>query len=141
MVGFNPDGSIILPAGMAREKDDQEGRMRHGRCVRVRKEVVNDRPPKKCVLHVKVSEKVPMVDVMMVPYKGFVSATITPTRFNKINDKEAQVEIGSEFRRCSDCEALIKRFGEQLEGNIIVEDGNCASRKREQEFCDEDYFD
>ena len=141
MVEFNPDGSIKLPAGMAREKKDLEDRMRLGKCVHIRKEVVSKWAPKKCLLHLKVSEKVQTVDVMMIPYRGFVSTTITPTKFNKTGEREAQVEIGSEFRRCSDCDALIKRFGEQLEGNSIVDDGNCETRRREQDFCEEDYFD
>jgi len=141
MIDFNPDGSIKLPTGMAREKKDFEDRMRLGRCVHIRKEVVSKWAPKKCMIHIRVSEKVPSVDVMLLPYKGFVSNTITPTKFIKDSEREAKVEIGSEFRRCSDCDLLIKRFGEQLEGNSIVDDGNCETKRHEQEFCEEDYFD
>ena len=62
-----------------------------------------------------------------------------PAKLTKINEKEFKFEIGTCFSRCRDCNSLISRFREHLDGNIIEDQGTCTFKKRE--FCYEDYFE
>jgi hypothetical protein len=136
MVEFNPDGSIKLPASLAANLARKEMKLKKERCILVKKELV-DFKPKKCVLHIKVSE--------VFEDAGFVSAIFrslqrdTPAKLIKIDEREFDIEIGTDFKRCSDCKALVRRFREYLEGNMIEEKGSCTLK--EKDFYYEDYFD
>ena len=136
MVEFNPDGSIKIPASIAANIERKELKLKKERCILVKKELV-DFKPKKCVLHIKVSEA--------FPDSGFVSAIFhslqldTPVKLVKISEREYDIEIGTDFKRCSDCNTISRRFREYLEGNMIEEKGSCTQKERD--FYYEDYFD
>ena len=136
MVEFNPDGSIKIPVSIAANQERKELKLKKERCILVKKELV-DFKPKKCVLHIRVSEAFPDSD--------FVSAIFhslqldTPVKLVKISEREFDIEIGTDFKRCSDCNVISRRFREYLEGNMIEEKGSCTQKERD--FYYEDYFD
>ena len=137
---FNPDGSIKLPKELQENKDNTEQRMKNQRCLLVRKDLVYDRAPKKCVLSIKLSDNLNDPNFVEKTYKFFIEQSETPTKHIKINEKEHQIEIGSDFRRCSDCANLISRFKSFLYDNVIVEKGSCTFERKTQDFCYEDHF-
>ena len=140
MIEFNKDGSMKLPEAHLKNKLDNENRMKNARCIKVRKEVVSDRPPKKCLLKITLSEK--MIDNRFINtiFNYFQQQSEVPAKLKKLNEKEFEVEIGTCFRRCSDCTSLVGRFREFLDGNLIEEKTECPYRPNNN-FAYEDYFD
>jgi len=136
MVEFNPDGSIKIPGSLAANLARKELKLKREKCILIKKEFL-DFKPKKCVLHIKVSEA--------FENSNFVSAIFhslqldTPVKLVKINEQEYDIEIGTDFKRCSDCNIISRRFREYLEGNMIEEKGSCP--KKEKNFYYEDYFE
>lgn len=133
MIGFNPDGSVIIPGALAESKLKIENRLKKERCMFVRKELV-DFKPKKCVLHFRISDA--------VNDTGFVSSIVNfrssvPVKLVKINEKEFTVEIGSDFKRCSDCNTLLNRFKEFID--VIEDRGSCSQKERV--FGYDEYFE
>ena len=138
MIEFNPDGSIKIPANVAANQAKKEMRMKKQRCIHVKKELV-DFKPKKCVLHIKVSEAFEDSNFISNIFTSFKNQADTPSKLLKITEREFDIEIGTDFRRCSDCNSLIRRFREFLNGNIIVDKGSCTQKERN--FSYEDYFE
>ena len=136
MVEFNPDGSIKIPSSIAANLERKKLKLKREKCILIKKEFL-DFKPKKCVLHIKVSEA--------FENSNFVSAIFhslqldTPVKLVKINEQEYDIEIGTDFKRCSDCNTISRRFREYLEGNMIEEKGSCP--KKEKNFYYEDYFE
>lgn len=139
MIQFNEDGSIKLPENFQKQKDNQEKRMQKGRCILIRKDLVSSKPPKKCSLQIKLSDMIYDNSFVERVHNVFRERAEVPTKLKKISEKEFEIEIGTCFRRCSDCNTLIARFRNSLDGNIIEDKGSCTYEKRE--FCYEDYFD
>jgi hypothetical protein len=141
---FNADGSIKLPTQLAVAAADKERQMKVGRCFHVRKEVLSGAQApggKKCVLHVTVSDK--MLAEMPVEkiHKWFLQANPeTPTKVVKIDASRYTVEIGTAFRRCSDCTSFINRLKSYADGNIVMEKGFCSYEGPQRNFSYEDYF-
>ena len=141
MIEFNPDGSIKLPEKMAKHKAKQEYKMKDFRCIKVRKEVISTRAPKSCALHFTLSEKIFDARFVDTIYDEWRRTCDTPSRLLKESPKEFKVELGTNFRRCSDCTSLIKRY-HNFVNNIIENQGNCSYRQNQQaRFNYEDYFD
>ncbi len=136
MIGFNPDGSIKLPEQFAQKKE----KLSSQRCIKIKREIVNDSAPKKCVLHITLSDVIPDNRFIENIYGYFKNRATVPNSIKKINEKEFDVEIGTDFRRCSDCSSLINEYREFLEGNIIEEKGSCTFEGMKKNFCYEDYF-
>ena len=61
-------------------------------------------------------------------------------KFNKINDKEFEIEVGTNFRRCSDCNKLVNQYREFMDGCVIEDKGSCTHEPRSN-FSYEDHFD
>ena len=61
-----------------------------------------------------------------------------PIKIEKINDKQFEIEIGTDFKRCTDCNRLINRYKEYLEWNFIEEKGSCTFEGRARKFYFED---
>ena len=141
MVEFNPDGSIKLPEHLAKKKQEDEYRLQKGRCILIKKELISDRSPKKCSLHIKLSEAFSDNNFVDVIYKYFNENSEVPSKLIKLNDKEFDVEIGTCFSRCRDCNSLVARFRDHLDGNIIEDKGSCTFEGRKQSFCYEDHFE
>ena len=143
MFEFNKDGSLKLPDNVIKQKQEKEYRLEKGKCVLIKKEVTSYTTPKTCILHLKLSD--PITDNRFVEtiYKIFSQNSTTPLRITKINEKEFDLEIGTSFRRCSECINLINRFKGFLYGNVIEEKGSCTYENtiRKDNFCFEDYFD
>jgi hypothetical protein len=141
MIEFNEDGSIKLPDAMAKKKFDNNNKLKNQRSISLKRAVVYDKSPKKCVLHIKISDMLNEEYVSRV-YGFFKEKAEVPTKLLKVSDKEFDVEIGTCFRRCSDCNSLVSRFRESLDGNIIEDKGSCTFKGRDSDsFCYEDYFD
>ena len=55
---FNEDGSLKLSQGTIQKKLETENRLKRGRCIRIKKEMVNFSAPKKCLLHLTLSQAI-----------------------------------------------------------------------------------
>lgn len=133
MIGFNPDGSVQVPGALVESKLKIENRLKKDRCMLVRKELVDFRP-KKCVLHLTISDA--------VSDSGFVSSVLNfrfsvPLKLVKISEKEFTIEIGTDFKRCSDCTTLLNKFKEFID--VIEDRGSCSQKERV--FGYDDYFE
>jgi hypothetical protein len=140
MANFNPDSSLRLPPRLAERNMQNSSRMQSQRCIRIRRSIVSSTAPKKCALHITLSDA--FRDNMFISniYKGFRERSTVPSNLKKINEKEFEVEIGTDFRRCTDCCALVGLYREFLDGNIIEEKGGCTFLDR-KEMHYEDYFE
>ena len=96
--------------------------------------------PKKCVLHITLSDAFSDNVFIETIYNYFKEKAAVPSNIKKINEKEFEVEIGTDFRRCTDCNSLIKRYREFLDGNIIEEKGGCTFGGEKKNFSYEDHF-
>lgn len=141
MVEFNPDGSIKMPSHMAKRKEDNKDKLLRQRCLKIRREIVNFDSPKKCVLHIILSERITDNRFIQNLYDYFKDTSSVPAKITKISEKEFDVEIGTDFRRCTDCNDLINRYREFMDGNIIEEKGSCTFEGRIKNFAYEDYFE
>ena len=138
MVEFNPDGSIKLPELFARKKQENKEKLKQQRCILIKREIVSFTAPKKCVLHITLSDTLSDNRFIETIYKYFKEKASVPNKLVKINEKEFKVEIGTAFRRCTDCNSLINRYREFLNGNLIDDKGSCMFEGRS--YCYEDYF-
>ncbi|MCX6706597.1 MAG: hypothetical protein NT001_00435 [Candidatus Woesearchaeota archaeon] len=145
MIEFNEDGSLKLYAHMEKKKKEDEHRMSIGRCIHIKKEMVNFTAPKKCVLHLKLSDAINDNRFIESVHRQFNENSTVPSKLIKINEKEFNVEIGTDFKRCSDCTKLISLLREFVSDNVIEEAGNCFYNNpfggQNRNFSYEDYFD
>ena len=141
MIEFNPDGSIKVPKQFAMKKEEDKERLKKQRCIQVKREVVSFTAPKKCVLNIIVSDIISDTRFIENLYNYFKEKAQVHSKFVKVDEKQFEIEIGTDFRRCSDCNSLINRYREFLDGNIIDIKGSCTSEGRKKNFCYEDYFD
>ena len=141
MMQFNPDGSLKLSQKTVAQKKDNEDRMINSRCVLIRKEIVNFSAPKKCLLHLKISEAIADNRFVLTTYNYFKENAAVPSKMMKINDKEFDIEIGTDFRRCTDCTNLVNRYRESSDGNIIEQKGSCTFSGFRNNFSYEDHFE
>jgi len=139
MIEFNPDGSIKLPNNISEEKKKKEHRIKNTRCAQVRKEVVSTYAPKKCMLHIDLSEKIQDTKYIEKAFDDSRNNSETPIKVIKIEDNRYAIEIGSSFRRCSECNQIIGRLRDILDGNVILDKGSCTLKERE--FTYEDHFE
>ncbi len=141
MAEFNPDGSLKLPESIIRNKDRKKIKLQRERCILIKKEIVSDRTPKKCNLHIKLSEKFTDNSFIKNIHHYFSNNSEVPSKLIKLNDKEFDVAIGTCFSRCKDCTSLINRYREHLDGNVIEEKGSCSFEGIKRSFSYEDYFE
>ena len=144
MVEFNEDGSMKIPTILLKNKQEKEYKLSKGRCVLIKKEIVSFKPPKKCVLHLILSEAINDNRFVETTYKYFCENSEVPSKFIKLGEKEFNIEIGTHFKRCSDCTNLINRFKEFLDGNVLEEKGSCTYERGSfggSKFCFEDHFE
>ena len=140
MIEFNSDGSIKLPDNLARQKQENIQRMQCQRCMKIHKEIVNSHSPKKCALQITLSDAIKDNRFVQTLYDEFKQRASVPSKLKQNSDKEFEVEIGTDFRRCSDCCSLINKYREFLDGNVIEEKGTCTFEGRKN-MAYEDYFD
>ncbi len=137
---FNPDGSLKLPDTLAKQKQEHTQKMQCQRCIKIRKEIVSSYSPKKCALQITLSHAISDNRFIQTLYHEFKQHATVPTKLKQDSDKEFNIEISTDFRRCSDCCALINKYKEFLDGNVIEEKGACSFEGRKN-FAYEDYFD
>ncbi|MDP7323984.1 MAG: hypothetical protein QF632_04460 [Candidatus Woesearchaeota archaeon] len=139
MVEFNPDGSLKLPEHIVKEKDQNKDRLKTQRCIKIKRELVSVESPKKCVLHLTLSEGISDDRFIDTIHKEFSEKASVPSRILKVGDRKFEVHIGTDFRRCSDCRTLRCQYREFLDGNMIDVKGGCTFE--DDNFNYEDYFD
>ncbi len=140
MIEFNPDGSIKLPERLAKKKEENNKKLKQQRCILVQRELVNTSAPKKCSLQITLSEALTDNRFIETIYNYFKAKASVPSKLIKIDEKQFKVEIGTDFRRCTDCNSLVNEYREFLEGNIIEKKGGCTFEGRKKNFYYEDYF-
>ena len=141
MIEFNPDGSLKLPGHVQQKIKENEQKMKSQRCIKIVKKVVSFDAPKKCVLKITLSNAINDIRFIDNIYGYFRESAAVPTKLIKINEREFEIEVGTDFRRCTDCNSLIGRYKEFLDGNIIEEKGSCTFEGFKKSFEYEDYFD
>ena len=141
MVAFNPDGSIKWPEKFVKNKEEDKEKLTNRRYIKVSREVVNFSAPKKCILHITVSKLFKDTRFVETTYAYFKEKASVPNKITKINEYEFDVEIGTDFKRCTDCMSLINKYRDFLDGCIIEEKGSCTFEGRKTNFSYADYFD
>ncbi|HLC50623.1 MAG TPA: hypothetical protein VJI97_04315 [Candidatus Nanoarchaeia archaeon] len=142
MIEFNPDGSIKIPDFMQKRIQENQDKFSNNPCILIKKEVVNFTAPKKCVLHMKISDKIHSSEFVDAAFRQIREASSVPLKINKLNEKEFEIEVGTHFKRCSDCTNLIRKYKEIMHGNLIEEKGNCTySGFASNSFFYEDHFE
>ena len=141
MFEFNPDGSIKLPGKVTAQKEAKQSKMKNQRCIKVKREVVNFSAPKKCCLHITLSDSINDSRFVTNIFNMFKNRASVPCSILPVDEKKFEVTIETDFRRCSDCQSLIGNYREFLDGNMIEEKGSCTYEGRKNSFTYEDYFD
>ena len=136
---FNPDGSLKLPGSAQKKNDLEKRRMRIGKCIKLERDVVQTKAPKKCHLHISLSDAIQDKRFIDTIYSAFRKRASVPSKMIKIDEKSYMVEIGTDFKRCTDCCSLISEYRQFLDGNMIEKKGSCTfGMKKSFEY--EDYF-
>ncbi len=133
---FNPDGSLKVPEHLKQNKE----KLKTQRCIKVKRELASTTPPKKCILHLTLSEAINDNRFISTIYACFNENASVRTKLIKIDEKNFEVHIETNLRRCTDCNSLINKYREFLDGNIVEDKGSCTFESI-KEFCYEDYFD
>ena len=141
MFQFNPDGSLKISQTAIRAKEDNTQRMKTSRCLHIIKELAQSTPPKKCILYITLSDAIVDNRFVETTHQYFKQESSTPTKLIKINEKEFQIEIGTDFRRCTDCCNLVNRYRDFLDGNIIEKKQGCTFEGFKKNFSYEDHFE
>jgi hypothetical protein len=113
--------------------------MQNERCISVRKEVISDRSPKKCAIYLTLSKKVNDARFIETLYGEFSKKTESTTSLRKISEEEYIVEIGTCYRRCTDCCSFVAELKEFI--NMVEERGSCTFERKTPNFRYEDHFD
>ena len=138
MVEFNSDGSIKLPDKLQKIRIEQDDKLKNTRCILIKKDVVRFEAPKKCMLNLQISEKIS--DVRFIGH--IINGLKTETEIKLITDiDQFGIEIGTSYKRCSDCQRIIGEIREHLSGSIILHNGNCPMENKKPNFSYDDYFD
>ena len=140
MVEFNPDGSLRLPAMVLKRREENNNKLRSQRCINIKKEVVSFTAPKKCALNIILSDAFNDNQFVTNIFNYFKEKASTPCSIKKVDEKNFIIEIGTDFKRCTDCTSLIKEYREFLFNNVIEEKGSCTFEGRKTDFSYEDYF-
>lgn len=138
MIEFNDDGSLRLPSKMKEKEDKERWRMKNTSCISIKKEIVSFNAPKRCLLHFELSDKIRSAKFIKVILDQFKERANTPMKL-KVDDSVA-IEIGTDFKRCTECNALVGRFREHMNGNLILKEGNCTFKGRNN-FSYDDFFE
>lgn len=141
MVEFNADGSIKIPGQLAKVNEKNEQRLKSERCMRIKREVISFSAPKCCVLHLTISESFPDSRFVETIYNDFIRTAAVPSKIIKVNDRQFDIEIGTDFRRCTNCNSLVNRYKEFLDDNVIDEKGSCTFEGKKSSFYYEDHFE
>jgi hypothetical protein len=124
---FNLDGSIKLSEKMLERRNTAANRMKRTMCVKIEKDVVNEDKPKKCVLHITLSDTFTDGSVCEKVYYYFIKESDTRTKLKKVMGKKWDLIIGPSKTRCEDCTKFVNLFRKYLDDNIIVKKGNCKN--------------
>lgn len=139
MVEFNPDGSLKIPNWITQAKNDEDKILMAPSGIRVVKEVIRYESPKLCNVHLTLSPNACITTFVQTISSNFKQHAETPIKLIQKTDKEFIFEIGTSFRRCSECTSLIGRFRENADGNLVLKKGNCPYEQKS--FSNEDYFE
>jgi hypothetical protein len=131
---FNPDGSIKLPEGMAKKKEDDEKIFQNEPCVRVIIDEISTVTPLTCELTIQASDKVNNFDKIEYIFETSKERSMNESGLSikKITNREYVVKIVSGKDRCSWCENFRNGI-ERSMGVKVINWGSCfaysSSRK------------
>jgi hypothetical protein len=134
MIQFNPDGSIKLPGEFARKKEQDALQMKTQRCIKVTRSLESNYPPKRCRLRITLSDAFTDDRFIHTIYGYFQNRSSVPSKLTKLSEKEFEVEIGSDFKRCTDCNSLVNELREFLDGKLVEEKGTCSFNNQRNYF-------
>ncbi|MBN2457907.1 hypothetical protein JXB31_02125 [Candidatus Woesearchaeota archaeon] len=137
---FNSDGSLRLPEWVAKKNSEDENRLKNHRCIKISREVVSFSAPKRCRLHITLSDAMKDNRFVDTIYNEFKAGASVPSKLTMVSEKEFEIEIGTDFKRCTDCSSLINMYREFMDGCIIEHKGSCTFEGQKKNFCYEDYF-
>ena len=123
---FNPDGSLRLPGSAQARQDNEMNKMKTGKSVLVTRTVLSYDAPKKCLIELKLSDAITETKFVEMFYEIYKQEISTPTKLRRLSDKEFELEVGTDFKRCQDCNKFIGHFRETFPGNLIDKKGNCT---------------
>jgi hypothetical protein len=141
MYQFNPDGSVKLPEHLAKKKQQEQSKLQSQRAIQIEKEITSAYAPKQCKLRITLSNAINDSRFIKTIFDRVNNQAATPLKLKQISEKEYEIIVETDFRRCSDCTKLINQYREFLYGNIIEKKGTCTFQTQKQNFCYEDYFD
>ena len=121
---FNADGSLKLPGGYEKKV----------RKINIRKDVISEYAPKKCMLAVTGDKN--RISIVLQMFKCDTPLKKTETE----TENGFDIEVGSDFRRCSDCKNLSYKLSAIVNGDCNIDKGTCTAKGEHQKFCEEDYF-
>jgi len=127
---FNADGSLKLPGKIGDKAKRDENRLQTQRCIKVRREVLSFTAPKKCMLKITLSKAIQDPRFVKTIFDQFRMRASVPCKMTELEDGNYEVEVGTDFRRCTDCSSLVYRYREFLDGNLIEDKGNCTFEPR-----------
>lgn len=139
MLQFNSDGSIKLPEKMANSRSRKQDKMRNERALILRKEIICKTSPKKCKLTLFLSDKIEDSRFVETIFNQVKINFETPVKLFKENRREFYIEIGTAFKRCTECSKLINEYRQFINGNFFEENWGCTFKPRE--MCYEDHFE
>lgn len=123
---FNPDGSLKLTGSAQAKRKKEEEKMKNEKAVLVKRCVINHTAPKKCSIQIILSDAITDSSFVEKYYLRYKKETNTPTSLRVTSKNEFELEVGSNFKRCQDCNKFIGHFKETFEGNVIDKKGNCT---------------
>ncbi len=139
MLQFNADGSVKLPDKMANSKSRKQDKMRNERTIILRKEIVCKTSPKKCRLTLFLSDKIEDTRFVETIFKQTSERFETPVKLDKTNRREIVIEIGTAFKRCTECNKLINEYRQFIGANFFEENWGCTFEPRQLNY--EDHFE
>ena len=85
MVEFNPDGSIKLPEQYVRKKEENKEKLKSQRCIKIRRDIISFTAPKKCLLHITLSESLNDNRFIETIYHHFKEKAAVPNKLKMHN--------------------------------------------------------
>lgn len=125
---FNEDGSLKLPEGVVKRKDDNEQIFLSEPAIKVVRDMVSMETPLKCVLRLECNDKVPdfeRVDELFTAATGKFRH-MSDLRISKVDDKNFDVAIVSGQYRCSWCDDFLNFIKSEM-GLKMIDETSCMS--------------
>ncbi len=134
-VEFNPDGSIKLPEGVGKKKEDDDKTFENEKCIKIVRDQISSVTPLKCELRILASEKVENPEKIESIFKHATGKFrhLADLSIKKINNREYVVTIISGQFRCTWCEQFREFIGTEMDAKVINW-GSCFNYTPSREY-------